>query len=89
MCSRSRSDAARQTVCADFPLLDAVVDIHTHAHSLQTCTGSLCTSYLVAAAPLGPLCTWYRPTNLQQLLSLKAACADLKLVGGNSEVRGL
>jgi hypothetical protein len=35
----------------------------------------------------GPLCTWYRPTNLDQLLTLKSAHNDLKLVGGNSEVR--
>uniref|UniRef100_A0A383W3H7 xanthine dehydrogenase n=1 Tax=Tetradesmus obliquus TaxID=3088 RepID=A0A383W3H7_TETOB len=34
----------------------------------------------------GPLCTWYRPTTLEQLLTLKAAHNDLKLVGGNSEV---
>ncbi|WIA42815.1 hypothetical protein OEZ86_008746 [Tetradesmus obliquus] len=34
----------------------------------------------------GPLCTWYRPTTLEQLLTLKSAHNDLKLVGGNSEV---
>lgn len=34
----------------------------------------------------GPLCTWYRPTSLQQLLDLKAQIPELKLVGGNSEV---
>jgi hypothetical protein len=36
---------------------------------------------------LGPLCTWYRPTTLDQLLTLKSAHNDLKLLGGNSEVR--
>jgi hypothetical protein len=35
----------------------------------------------------GALCTWYRPTTLDQLLTLKSAHNDLKLVGGNSEVR--
>jgi hypothetical protein len=34
----------------------------------------------------GPYCTWYRPTTLDQLLTLKSAHNDLKLVGGNSEV---
>lgn len=35
----------------------------------------------------GELATWYRPTTLEQLLALKAAHPELKLVGGNSEVR--
>eukprot|EP00879_Flechtneria_rotunda_P002218 GHRR01002404.1.p1 GENE.GHRR01002404.1~~GHRR01002404.1.p1 ORF type:complete len:899 (+),score=349.77 GHRR01002404.1:1548-4244(+) len=34
----------------------------------------------------GPLCVWYRPTSLEQLLSIKALHQDVKLVGGNSEV---
>jgi hypothetical protein len=42
----------------------------------------LCCHYVTP----GPLCTWYRPTNLDQLLTLKSAHNDLKLVGGNSEV---
>lgn len=40
-----------------------------------------------ACARTGTYCTWYRPTSLEQLLALKAAHPDLKLVGGNSEVR--
>ncbi len=34
----------------------------------------------------GPYSAWYRPTSLQQLLALKAAHPDAKLVGGNTEV---
>lgn len=53
------------------------------------CSAVLCSAVLCRAVlcyPAGLLCTWYRPTSLQQLLSLKAAVPDLKLVGGNSEV---
>ncbi|KAF8057662.1 XDH1 [Scenedesmus sp. PABB004] len=34
----------------------------------------------------GPLCTWHRPTCLEELLVIKTAHPDVKLVGGNSEV---
>jgi xanthine dehydrogenase/oxidase len=35
----------------------------------------------------GEQATWYRPVTLEQLLALKGAHPELKLVGGNSEVR--
>jgi hypothetical protein len=34
----------------------------------------------------GPRCSWYRPTTLEQLLALKAAHPDARLVCGNTEV---
>jgi hypothetical protein len=59
-----------------WPLLGPATGLISHNHSTVL--------YTVLCA--GPLCTWYRPTSLTQLLSLKAAVPELKLVGGNSEV---